>query len=67
MTAREAIIALWIKYRQDWDAIYHAVLSKETDDLEKYLEDVDVNDFVTIFDEDYPQRLRERSKPPFVL
>lgn len=68
MTARERLIALHIKYEGDWDAIYENIRDKNIpDDLEKCVEDVDLDMYCTILDEDYPQRLKQRFKPPFVI
>lgn len=68
MKAREILIALWLKYDRDWDSIYAALKNKDMDDnLEEHLKDIDPDYFITILDEDYPERLKHRHKPPFVI
>ncbi len=68
MKAREILIALWIKHKQDWDKMYEDIANKNIDDnLEKYLENVDTEEFVTILDADYPEKLKHRYHPPFVI
>lgn len=68
MKARDIIIALWIKNSGDWDKIYRDIRDKNIDDnLEDYIKGIDTECLVTILDEGYPDRLKTRVKPPFVL
>lgn len=68
MKAREILIALHIKHEGDWDAIYEDIRDKNiADDLEKCIEGVDLDMFCTILDEDYPERIKHRPRPPFVI
>ena len=68
MKAREVLIALHIKYDGDWDRIYRDVILKNVDeDLEGYVNEEAADYFITILDEDYPERLKHRNKPPFVI
>lgn len=70
MKARDILIALHIKHEGNWDYIYEDIRDKNIENIENYIKDYDedeLNEFVTILDEDYPQRLKQRFKPPFVI
>lgn len=58
-----------IKYEGDWDKIYEAINKKEKVDsceLEKLVSN-NKDKFITLIDSDYPRRLKNIYKPPFVL
>jgi DNA phosphorothioation-dependent restriction protein DptG len=65
---KDVLIALTIKYNNDWMQIYHAIKNKEK------LSDEELNKTkmikgktVTIIDDDYPEELKITYKPPFVI
>ena len=66
------LIYFSIKYKGDWDKIYKALENKEKVSLSeiKNLEDK-MKDYPwqvgTILDQDYPKKLKEAYKPPFVF
>lgn len=68
------IILIWfaIKYKGDWDKIYDAlekhekVTLEEIRGLEEMIKEKDWN-IITILDIDYPNKLKEAYKPPFVI
>lgn len=58
-----------IKYEGDWDKIYQAINKKEKIDP-KQLEEViakNKDNFITLISNDYPLKLKNIYKPPFVL
>ena len=69
MDSRENLIALAIKYQGNWRQILRALENDEE------VEDIDVQQYLsrskckvlTIIDKDYPDYLRQRFQPPFVL
>ncbi len=65
---KNILIACAIKYKGDWDKIYHAAIDKEVVEPQflKMAQNIKCN-AVTILDEDYPQQLKGIFKPPFVL
>ena len=69
MNSREIIISLAIKFSGNWDAIYEALESKETPEVDelKALLESNPHKCLTCLDEDYPECLRRVFKPPFVL
>lgn len=69
LKGRDIIIYLSIKYAGDWNAIYQAIKNKEFVDEEQVTKAVNnISDkYVTIIDEDYPEKLKKIYKPPFVL
>ncbi len=66
------LIYFAIKYKGDWDKIYKALEGKEKvslsdlKDLEKRLEK-EAFHVITILDINYPKKLKEAYKPPFVI
>jgi DNA processing protein len=69
LKGRDIIIYLAMKYAGDWNAIYHAIKSKEMVDEAIVQETLSHNQssVVTIIDESYPEALKKIYKPPFVL
>lgn len=70
MNAREILIHFALKYNGEWDKIYNAIQSKEE------ISEVEQNELVaklgnqktiTILDENYPEKLKQSYRPPFVL
>ena len=64
--ARDILIALNIKYDEDWNKLYHALETKEDIDTDALLKDVDTSKYITILDVEYPDKLKRAMKPPFV-
>jgi DNA processing protein len=58
-----------IKYHGDWDQIYDALERKEKVDREEVLKtEKDLKcKYITILDNEYPNKLRNSHRPPFVL
>ena len=60
------------KYKGDWDKIYEALEKKEKvsiseiKETEKWISETKLR-IVTILDVDYPRKLKQAYKPPFVL
>lgn len=72
MESRKILLYLFKKYNGDWDKIYQAIADKlpiDEDDIEKcYRDSVDnMEMFITIIDEIYPESLKQVFKAPFVL
>lgn len=66
------LIYFALKYKGDWDAIYKALEDKEKvslQEVKKLEEEIKEKNWVikTILDIDYPVKLKEAYKPPFVL
>lgn len=69
MTSRDIILTLALASNNDWNVIYQRLKDKE------YPTDEEVNLFlnpfngnaITILDSEYPNRLKQKTKPPFVL
>ncbi len=66
------LIYFAIKYQGDWDLIYKALDQKEKvslKDISELEEKIKVEKWnvITLLDIDYPKRLKEAYKPPFVL
>lgn len=68
MTARELLLAYALKYANDWNRMYQAIQNKEElteADIER------VNSFsgnyITPFDSEYSEIIKQRFKSPFVL
>lgn len=59
---RNLLIRLSIKYQGDYNKIAKAIKNKEEVD-----ESIEIQQAVTILDENYPKELMELKKPPFVL
>ena len=69
MQPREILLYLSMKHSGDWNAIYNSVVAKEEcDDNEvaKSIKECE-SKFITILDDEYPESLRQVTKPPFVL
>ena len=68
MEARKILLAFALKYANDWNRIYEAIQNKE--DLTE-ADEANVNSFsgnyITFVDSEYPNRLKRKHKPPFVL
>jgi DNA processing protein len=66
---RDILVWLSIKYEGDWNSIYQAIKNKELVDevqVTKAINDIQ-DSYVTIIDENYPEKLKKIYKPPFVL
>jgi len=66
------LIYFSIKYKGDWDKIYKALEDKEKVSLSEIQElENELKNYKwkigTILDQDYPKRLKEAYKPPFVF
>jgi hypothetical protein len=69
MKGRDILLYLAIKYRNNWDAMYEAIKEKELineEDLKPALEKIK-GEVITIIDENYPEELKTKVKPPFVI
>ena len=66
---RDVLVWLNIKYEGDWNSIYQAIKNKELVDEVKVTEAINSiqDSYVTIIDDDYPAKLKQIYKPPFVL
>lgn len=69
METRKPILYFALKYDGDWDGIYGAIANREEINDEEILKRVDSykGKFITILDEEYPERLKEVCKPPIIL
>lgn len=68
MEARKILLALAIRYDNDWNRMYEAIQNKEDlSENDKSLVDSFSGNYITILDVDYPARLKQKYKPPFVL
>lgn len=68
MKQHDSLVYLTIKYDGDWDEIYNHIKNKvwlDKEDMRKMLAKVDLNDFVTLVDEDYPDKYKTLRKPYF--
>ncbi|MBE6143022.1 MAG: DNA-protecting protein DprA [Erysipelotrichaceae bacterium] len=67
--ARKKIIYYALKYKGDWDEIFNAITRKEEYDEEFVNKELKNNKWklVTVLDKEYPQKLKNIMKPPFVL
>jgi len=63
---RDILIALYIKYKGDWDKIYQDICKKVYFDFKTYLAGINLDDYITLLDPDYPEALKHTHKPPFV-
>ena len=65
----DILVYFAIKYKGDWDSIYSAINKKERVDSEEVKRVVSECNFqyITLLDSNYPQRLKNIYKPPFVL
>ncbi len=69
ISRRDILIYLAVKYEGDWNSIYKAITSKESFEYEDILtaKASIKSKYTTIFDEDYPEHLKNTFKPPFVI
>ncbi len=67
MSARDVLIAIWIKCDKNWDKTYQAIRNKDYIYEEEILKDIDTSRYITLLDSDYPEKLKRTYKPPFVL
>ena len=69
MNGKQILIGLSIKFEGNWEKIYQAIMSKDTGNLYSYYDEFAKArcNAVTIFDENYPQILKQIYNPPFVL
>lgn len=67
--ARDALLALTLKYEGKWEEIYRAIKEKERPDIDLVAEyhKKSKTDFVTLVDKNYPSVFKTMSKPPFLL
>lgn len=68
MKQHDLLVYLTIKYDGDWDKIYNHIKNKvwlDKEDMRKTLAKVDLSDFVTLVDEDYPDKYKTLRKPYF--
>ena len=68
MKQHDLLVYLTIKYDGDWDKIYNHIKNKvclDKEDMRKTLANVDLSDFVTLVDEDYPDKYKTLRKPYF--
>lgn len=70
MKIRDILIGFAVKYKGDWEKIYQAIKNREhfanSKELAEYVLTIKSN-VITIFDPEYPQSLKQSSKPPYVL
>ena len=66
---REILLYFAIEYFGDWDKIYSALEQKIEPDykLVKRYEKEYTNKFITIIDKEYPESLKNVTRPPFVI
>lgn len=62
---RSVLIAYALKYKGHWKEIFEAIQKQEN--IDEFLEEAEKTQAITIFDEDYPQCLKDVLHPPFVL
>lgn len=70
ITAKELLVYLTIKYKGKWDDIFYHINTKQPldrEDMAKTLENVDLSNFITMTDDDYPESLKKLEKPPFAI
>jgi DNA processing protein len=69
LKGKDIIVYLAIKYQGDWNAIYQAIKNKELVDEVTVSETLNncKEKYVTIIDDNYPEKLKKIYKPPFVL
>lgn len=67
--ARNLVAYLAVKYNQNWNDIYNAIINKEPVDnetVEKTLATLK-GEYITIIDDEYPSELKGSYRPPFVI
>lgn len=65
----ELLLALVVKYKGNWEKVYHSLQNKEFPD-EEFVNQVAKEyegKYITILDTEYPENLKMSHKPPFVL
>jgi len=69
ITGRDALITLAIKYKQDWDSIKNAIVTKESITEEQIKDALALvkGKCITIVDENYPIEFKRLDQPPFVF
>lgn len=70
MKSREFLIALNEKYKGNWKDIFTAISNREEisdDEFYDLMLNINLDKFITILDEDYPDWLKKFYHPPFVL
>lgn len=69
MQARELLLFLSHKYEGDWDKIYYAIRTKEKVQSDEVVDFANSfkGGYITLTDENYPQFIKETTRPPFVL
>lgn len=60
------LLGLAIKHNGNWSSIYHDLQQKDYEGAEA-LAEAYTGSFITILDEEYPDYLKQVSKPPFML
>lgn len=73
MESREILLAVALKCNNDWNRIY-SYLSDNPQHIEESLTEEDIaraknftGNYVSFLDAEYPERLKQKPKPPFVL
>jgi len=68
MEARKILLGLCLKYNNNWVRIYEAVTNHEelTAEDEARAKNF-IGNFVSFLDDNYPERLKQKFRPPFVL
>lgn len=69
MNMKEILLYFSIKYEGDWEKIYKAIADKEKvddSDVKATLETVKCK-YITIVDDNYPDKLKNCIRPPFVI
>ena len=70
MNMNEILIALSIKNDFDHDKTFQDISNRvylSEEEKDNLLKNVNVNDFITIIDDDYPTLLKKACKPPMVI
>lgn len=70
VTAKMVVVYLDKKYNGDFAKMYWHISTKQPldeKDLEKTLEGVNLDDYVTLVDDSYPENLKHVKRPPFVV
>ena len=63
------LLALWKHHNGNWDDIYNKLKNKDASGLneDKKWAEEHCNEYVTMYDSEYPQHLKNQYKAPFVL
>lgn len=66
---KKIIYYFYKKYNGDFNKIYKAIKAHELPTQKELntIEDKELNKYITIVDDDYPQVLKEQANPPFVI